>query len=185
MIYIERKTKTKSKVEKLNLDEAVRFIAEFRRYNAKSGSLYIIGSDNNEELAELFRYFVPEMFHREETAPFHSFVVNIEIPEKKRLILSQVTKKSIEKFSKKISEELGIRENNIYYGANFFALTFENDALLFDFVCSYKLEVINSYVRSRNNEFKHSNEDTKKFEQTINRIFVKQRHYYKKKELTK
>jgi hypothetical protein len=186
MIYIKRKTEKQERITKYKLDEAVRFIAEFGKHNSRNGKLYVIGSDSEEELKELFGYFVNGMFiHEKDHAPFGSYLIDISIPIKKRLIVTQATKKSIEKFSNKISQELGIRENSIYYGANFFSLTFENENLLFDFVCSYKLEVLNSFVRSRNNEFKHNTEDTKKLEQAINKIFVKQRYYYRNKEASK
>jgi hypothetical protein len=186
MIYIKRKTDKKSKIQSLKLDEAVRFIADFGKHNARIGKLHVIGADSQEELNNLFGYFIPDLFvYEANDTPFGSYLVNLQIPLKKRLLVTQATKKSIQKFSAKISQQLGVRENNIYYGANFFALTFETENLLFDFVCSYKLEVLNSYVRSRNNEFKYSTEDTKKFEEVINRIFVKQRYYYRKKDDTK
>jgi hypothetical protein len=186
MIYIKRKTGKKSNIQRLKLDDAVRFIAEFGTYNARNGKLHVIGADSQEELNNLFSYFIPELFvYEANDTPFGAYLVNVEIPVKKRLIVTQATKKSIQKFAAKISEQLGIRENNIYYGANFFAMTFESENLLFDFVCSYKLEVMNSYVRSHNNEFKYSTEDTKKFEEVINRIFVKQRYYYRKKDESK
>lgn len=182
MIYIKRKTEKKEKILRYKLDEAVRFIAEVEKYNGRNGSIHVIGSENEQEVKEFLSYFTPELFSLEETdTPFGSWRVNLDIPKKSRLLVTQATKKSIQKFAEKISVQLGIRQDNIYYGANFFSMTFESENMLFDFICSYKLEVMNSYVRSKNNEFKYNTEDTKKLEQTINRIFVKQRYYYRNK----
>lgn len=186
MIYIKRKTAKKEKILRYDFDKAVRYILDLDYHDFLNGSVYIIGSEPVEELENFIRHFSPETFTVEtDGVPYDSYKVNPNVPSKRRLLVSQATKKAIENFAVKISKQLGIMKNHIHYGANFFSMTFESREFIFDFVCSYKLEILNSYVKSKFSDFAYNTEETKRFETAINRIFTKQRYYYKKKDVHK
>lgn len=180
MIHLEKvfKRSQQRKHFTLSLDEAIRFLYNINSYDFSISVFYVLNSDDAEELKKLFSVFNKEYFIPIEN---EVYVVNPEIEKSNRMYGISVA--ALENFRQKIKREFPDYLVEFVLGGDNFEIQmiYQHDEVRFYIVCNYLLEVLSSYALVGKNQIisiSHTNNIVNK----INRIFLKQRYYYRLKK---
>ena len=180
MIHLEKifKRSQQRKHFTLSLDEAIRFLYNINSYDFSISVFYVLNSDDAEELEKLFSVFNKEYFIPIEN---EVYMVNPEIEKSNRMYGISVA--ALENFRQKIKREFPDYLVEFVLGGDNFEIQmiYRHDEVRFYIVCNYLLEVLSSYALVGKNQIisiSHTNNIVNK----INRIFLKQRYYYRFKK---
>lgn len=180
MIHLEKifKRSQQRKHFTLSLDEAIRFLYNINSYDFSISVFYVLNSDDAEELEKLFSVFNKEYFIPVENGVY---MVNPEIEKSNRMCGISVA--ALENFRQKIKREFPDYLVEFVLGGDNFEIQmiYRHDEVRFYIVCNYLLEVLSSYALVGKNQIlsiSHTNNIVNK----INRIFLKQRYYYRLKK---
>lgn len=182
MIHLEKKFKRSKRINrfKLSLDEAIRFFYNINSYDFSICDFYVLYSDKKEELENLFNVFNKEYFIPVEQE-IKVYMANPAIGKPERM--RGISVAALENFRQKIKKTFPDYFVEFVLGGDNFEIQmfFRGGELRFFIVCNYLLEILSCNALVGKNQIisiSHTNNIVNK----INRIFLKQRYYYRLKK---
>ena len=182
MIYIIEKSKRSAKRNeiKLNLNEAKEFLYNIHARNFRVSEFIVYCGDSTEELQEILSYFSENYLQEMTDDVVTVYRVNEEIGKYDRLRNEGASVKAIDNFREKIENEILGSGVSIVYNTNNFEILIEHPIGIVKVICNYQLVILKALASYHAGEFVDIsiNDDIVK---VVNRIFRKQRYYYKQK----
>ena len=187
MIYIMKKViRTKKEIIfTMEKNDAKTFIFNLSKQKLKFASFAIIDSGkDNEDFLEVVNYFNPSFLIKSDFGILDGYLVNKNVGKVYRLAHFGARLHSITKIQNKI--ELAVKPFDanvtITLKEHTFVVVVTLKKTHVTFSCDYNLNIIETNIKDTE---EISIETVKKLYTTINKILVKQRHYYNKKEEAK
>jgi hypothetical protein len=177
MIYILKRSKKRLIQERsvLSVGQTKYFICKLGPKNFKINEYLILGSDNKSELDEVFSLFVPNMFIKMDYEMIDAYKINDKIDKQNRLSNFGASINSILNFKQKIKNEIN-GTVDIYFFQNDFEIYITTNEVKAKVICNYLLEILDIFLLNDSNY-----NNAQEIKLVINRIFRKQRYYYKKR----
>jgi len=182
MIYVIQKSKrsTRRNEIKLTLNDAKEYLYKIDARSFRINEYMVYCGDSNEEVEELLNYFTEEYLIPTADDVVVVYKVNEAINKYSRLRNNGASVKAINNFRDKIQEEIIGSEVSILFNTEVFEILIENPIGIVKVICNYQLVIKKALALTRNGEFVDiSINDT--IVKVVNRIFRKQRYYYKQK----
>ncbi len=182
MIYFMQKSKKslRRRQFKLSLNDAKQYLYNIDTRKFKVSEIMIYSSDTPEEIKELNQYFVDDFLISSDEDVIGVLRVNETISKYDRLRNKGASIKSLKNFRKKIEENIPGSEVSMVYNPDTFEIFIVHPSGDVKIVCNYQLVIINSFASTLQGEFVNLN-DNDAFVKIVNKLFIKQRYYYKAK----
>lgn len=181
MIYIIKKMKktTKEQYKKLRPSEAKEYFYNLTKDDLATGDIYMTGADTEEELQEILSFFHEDFFLIEDTGMFSVYKVNANINKYNRIRRRGASITALKNFKEKIEKKFPRAGVYFDFKTDNFELFVVIDNQVHRFVCSYDLEIIESFADNKTDYINLSL--AAKVRKEINGLFRRQRYYYRRR----
>lgn len=182
MIYIIQKSKrsAKRKEIKLDINEAKEFLYNIEARSFRTSEFIVYCGDSPEELDEIINYFHNDYLQEFTDDVVVVYKVNENITKYDRLRNNGATVKSIDNFREKIEKEIPGSGVSIVYNTDDFEIFIEHPIGIVKVICNYQLVIKKALASYHAGEFVDISVNDE-IVKVVNRIFRKQRYYYKQK----
>ena len=183
MIHIIRESKNSHRTKrlKLSLSDAKRYLYDLQKRNFNIHRYIILGADTEIEQQRFIEMFNPKALKSEVRDGFDIYILDEELPKNERFIQTGATVRSIENFAKKLQGKLEGSIVSVEYYPEGFILMIAFVNISVHIVCSYKLEILKKYIVNSESS-PMDTEISEEIVNLVNRLFNKQRYYYRKKD---
>lgn len=181
MIYIIKKMKktTNEHYKKLHSSEAKEYFYNLTKDDLATGDIYMTGADSEEELQEILSFFHEDFFLIEDTGLFSVYKVNANINKYNRIRQRGASITALKNFKEKIEKKFPRAGVYFDFKTDNFEIFVVIDNQVHRFVCSYDLEILESFADNRTDYINLSL--AAKVRKEINGLFRRQRYYYKRR----
>jgi hypothetical protein len=184
MIYILRKSKrfVKDTTIKKTLTEAKILLYNLSRPNFLYSDFYVIGSDYAWEIEDLLSFFSKKYLEKVDKPAFDMYFVNGQITKPERQSKNTLNINVYHRLKEKIQKEfinyritLSIKNNRI-------AIQLENDMITMNFFIDDHFTILDATIKSTLMEDFQYLSILQETRNILDKLFVKQRYYYKNKD---
>jgi hypothetical protein len=182
MIYLTKITK-KKKIEKrftMTCEDAKHYLFGLKKNDFAGSDILVIGAEPYLEFEEIKAFFSDSYLVPSNNGIIDILTANPLIPKSGRLRNRKASLIAIKKFVQKIMSKTDTRQSEIKLHLNNVVIYLYGDELSFCLVCNYELDIIKIEILDKQRLPITSLEHIDNLKKNINKILVKQRHYYKR-----
>lgn len=182
MVTVVQKSKKSARTTewKMTVNEAKEFLYNIDARSFRINEYMVFSVDDKNEINSIKNYFHQDYLEEIEVDDIKGLIVNENVSKYDRLRNQGASIKSIKNFEEKIQDELDDSEVSIIFKNDNFEILIQHEKRDLKIVCSYQLEIEKALVLNKDWEFVDISENDE-IVKLVNRIFRKQRYYYKQK----